>query len=70
MLLRVRLRRKTVDRDDAFDGAFWGTAVVRLPERCPYCGRSIRHPSNLARHVRAKHLSPRASDDRRLARPA
>jgi len=70
MLLRVRLRRKTVDRDDAFDWAFWGTAVARIPERCPYCGRSIRHPSNLARHVRAKHLSARASDDRRLARPA
>jgi hypothetical protein len=71
MMRGLRLRRRLdIDRDAAFERAFWDAAVVRMPERCPYCDRPIRNPYNLARHVRAKHLSSRPRDDGGLARSA
>jgi hypothetical protein len=49
-----------IDRDAAFEQAFREGALDRVPGRCAHCGRRILNPSNMARHVRAKH--PDASD--------
>jgi hypothetical protein len=48
-------RRAKIDRDAAFEEAFREGALDRVPGRCAHCGRRILNPSNMARHVRAKH---------------
>jgi hypothetical protein len=60
MNLFLPLRRAKIDRDAAFEQAFREGALDRVPGRCAHCGRRILNPSNMARHVRAKH--PDASD--------
>lgn len=48
-------RRATIEREAAFDQAFREGALRDVPGRCVHCGRRILNPSNMARHVRAKH---------------
>jgi hypothetical protein len=48
-------RRAKVDREAAFEQAFRAGALNRVPGRCVHCGRRIVNPSNMARHIRAKH---------------
>lgn len=60
MNLSLPFRGPRVDRDAAFEQAFREGALDRVPGRCTHCGRRILNPSNMARHVRAKH--PDASD--------
>lgn len=55
MSLFSPFRRTTVERDAAFEQAFSEGAVRGVPGRCAHCGRRILNPSNMARHVRAKH---------------
>jgi hypothetical protein len=47
--------RAKIDRDAAFEQAFREGVLDRVPGRCAHCGRRILNPSNMARHVRAKH---------------
>lgn len=51
----LRFRAPTIDRDAAFDQALREAAIMRNAGGCPQCGRHILHPSNMARHIRAKH---------------
>jgi hypothetical protein len=60
MNLFLSFLRAKIDRDAAFEQAFREGALDRVPGRCTHCGRRILNPSNMARHVRAKH--PDASD--------
>jgi hypothetical protein len=55
MNLFLLFRSATVDRDAAFEQAFSEGALNRVPGRCVHCGRRILNPSNMARHIRAKH---------------
>jgi hypothetical protein len=55
MNLFLSFRRAGIDRDAAFEQAFREGALDRVPGRCAHCGRRILNPSNMARHVRAKH---------------
>jgi hypothetical protein len=55
MNLFLPFRRARIDRDAAFEQAFREGALDRVPGRCAHCGRRILNPSNMARHVRAKH---------------
>jgi hypothetical protein len=57
-------RRAKIDRDAAFEQAFREGAFNRAPGRCVHCGRRILNPSNMARHIRAKHPdAPSAAPD-------
>jgi hypothetical protein len=60
MNLFLPFHRARIDRDAAFEQAFREGALDRVPGRCAHCGRRILNPSNMARHVRAKH--PDATD--------
>jgi hypothetical protein len=60
MNLFLPFQRARINRDAAFEQAFREGALDRVPGRCAHCGRRILNPSNMARHVRAKH--PDASD--------
>jgi hypothetical protein len=55
MNLFLPFRRAKIDRHAAFEQAFREGALDRVPGRCAHCGRRILNPSNMARHVRAKH---------------
>jgi hypothetical protein len=55
MSLFLPFGRPRIDRDAAFEQAFREGALDRVPGRCAHCGRRILNPSNMARHVRAKH---------------
>jgi hypothetical protein len=55
MNLFLPFRRARIDRNAAFEEAFREGALDRVPGRCARCGRRILNPSNMARHVRAKH---------------
>jgi hypothetical protein len=55
MNLFLSFRRASIDRNAAFEQAFREGALDRVPGRCAHCGRRILSPSNMARHVRAKH---------------
>jgi hypothetical protein len=55
MNLFLPFLRAKIDRDAAFEQAFREGALDRVPGRCAHCGRRILNPSNMARHVRAKH---------------
>jgi hypothetical protein len=55
MNLAQHLSGYTIDRDVAFDRAIAQASVWRLPGYCPHCLRRIPHPSNLERHIRARH---------------
>jgi hypothetical protein len=64
MNLLLPFRRATIDRDAAFDQAFREGALDRVPGRCAHCGRRILNPSNMARHIRARHPdAPNAAPD-------
>jgi hypothetical protein len=58
MNLFLPFRGASIDRDIAFEQAFREGALDRVPGRCAHCGRRILNPSNMARHVRAKHPDP------------
>jgi hypothetical protein len=52
-----------IDRDAAFEQAFREGALNRVPGRCVHCGRRILNPSNMARHILAKHQDAREAPD-------
>lgn len=64
MNLFLPFHGSSIDRDAAFEQAFREGALDRVPGRCVHCGRRILNPSNMARHVRAKHpVAPDAAPD-------
>jgi hypothetical protein len=61
MNLFVPFRRAKIDSEAAFEQAFREGALDRVPGRCVHCGRRILNPSNMARHIRAKHPAPQSA---------